>query len=507
MQLLATLAFFNGVGHGLREAFYMFWESLWALVLGFTLSGIVQSFVSRDKMRERLGDHRGAAVARASAYGIVSSSCSYAASAMAKSLFSKGADFTAAMIFMIASTNLVVELGVVLVVLLGWQFAVGEFVGGPIMIVLIALFGGAVFTRPLLDAARKRLNLESVRGPGDPDGNLGGVGDWPGSETDESPRERSTRAALADAAQYAISDVTMLRKELAIGYLVAGFLAALVPVHFWNSLFIHGHGTLTTLENAAVGPIVAVISWVCSIGNVPLAAALWNGGISFGGVIAFIFADLISMPLILVYRRLYGWPLTLRIVALFYPVMVISGLATQGLFGAFYHVPVRTGSKVMTSHFAWNYTTFLDFAFIIVAGMVWWLANNRRKYGGGAAYAIDPVCGMQVETANAPAHISYKGTNHYFCSDRCKDRFQREPERFLGKGTQGPVSNAPAGADLGRESMSEAPPAIDPVCHMTVDPKSAADHRFYKGEDYWFCNTGCALTFDEDPERYLTASI
>lgn len=507
MQLLATFAFLNGIGHSLREAFYMFWESLWALVLGFSLSGIVQSFVSRDKMRQRLGNHRSAAVARASAYGVVSSSCSYAASAMAKSLFSKGADFTAAMIFMIASTNLVVELGVVLVVLLGWQFAVGEFVGGPIMIVLIALFGGLVFTQPLLDAARRRLNIGQEHAHDDRHLQIAELQSQSDVKAEYVPVERTNRAALVDAAQYAISDVTMLRKELAIGYLVAGFLAALVPVHFWNSLFLHGHGNWTTIENAAVGPIVAVISWVCSIGNVPLAAALWNGGISFGGVIAFIFADLISMPLILVYRRLYGWPLTLRIVALFYPVMAVSGLATEELFGVFYHVPVHTGAKAMTAHFAWNYTTFLDFAFILVAILVWWLAGNRHRYGGGAAYAIDPVCGMQVETANAPAHTSYEDTSYYFCSDRCKDRFARAPQRFLDSDSQRSSSSIAQDTDLGNQGKPPEPTTIDPVCHMSVDPDNAAAHRSYKGMDYWFCNTGCARSFDEDPKRYLPASI
>jgi len=505
MQLGATLSIFVGLGHGLREAFYMFWESLWALVLGFTLSGVVQSFVSRDKMRERLGNHRGTAIARASAYGVVSSSCSYAASAMAKSLFAKGADFTASMVFMIASTNLVVELGVVLVVLLGWQFAIGEFVGGSIMIVLIAFFGGVVFTRPLLDAARHRLGRAQAQLVELEQGCA--TEESPTREVEKTHRGRVSRASLADAAQYAVSDVTMLKKELAIGYLVAGFLAALVPVQFWNSLFLHGHGTLTTLENAAVGPIVAMMSWVCSIGNVPLAAALWNGGISFGGVIAFIFADLISMPLILVYRQLYGWPLTLRIVALFYPVMAVAGLATQALFGVFSFVPVRSSSKVMTAHVAWNYTTYLDFVFLILAGMVWWLARNRRKYGGGAAYAVDPVCGMQVETANAPAHLIYLDSPYYFCSDRCRDRFDRDPDRFLDDETVEHGTAEPRDGEATFSTEAHRQSVIDPVCHMTVDPLTAAAHRSYKGEDYSFCNVGCALAFDVDPERYLPATL
>src|SRR5207248_11243879 len=148
---------FGAIADSLRMGFFMFWETLWPLVFGFGLSGAVQAFVSRREMRRALGDHRPAAIARASGFGAASSSCSYAASAMAKSLFQKGADFVSAMVFMFASTNLVVELGVVLVILMGWQFAVAEFVGGPIMIVLLALTGGFVLRGALVGQARRRL--------------------------------------------------------------------------------------------------------------------------------------------------------------------------------------------------------------------------------------------------------------------------------------------------------------------------------------------------------------
>jgi uncharacterized protein len=476
--VLAALSLFVDVGRGLREGFFMFWETLWALVLGFTLSGAVQAFVSKDQMRAALGDHRPGAIARASGYGMVSSSCSYAASAMAKSLFAKGADFTSAMVFMFASTNLVVELGVVMLVLLGWQFAAAEFVGGPIMIVLLALGGGVVFTPAILARARQKVGARHDHGGADV------------SEERQAELERlglSTKlrsaAAWSDASRYAIADATMLRRELLIGYLVAGQLAVLVPTRLWNDLFIHGHGFWTSLENALVGPLIAVISWVCSIGNVPLAAALWSGGISFGGVIAFIFADLIAMPLILIYRKLYGAQLTLRMVGLFYGVMVVAGLAAEGLFAAAHLVPARRSFSVASAHFSWNYTTLLNVAFIGVGLGVWALARAATRLGGGVGYAIDPICGMQVRTADAPATSTLGGATTYFCSDHCREKFE-------AGGTE--VSRGPSGSS-----------AIDPVCGMSVDPASAPAHRLYEGTDYWFCNPGCAERFDADPSRYL----
>ena len=279
MHLLASVSPFVDIGRSLREGFFMFWETLWALVLGFTLSGVVQAFVSKEQMQAKLGNHRPASVSRAAGYGMVSSSCSYAASAMSKSLFAKGADFVSAMVFMIASTNLVVELGIVMLVLLGWQFMAAEFVGGPIMIILLALLGGFVFRTALVEAARRR--VQGAVTHGHDHGAMTGVSPARQEELERSSWSSKVRspAAWSDAASYAVADVTMLRRELVIGYTVAGFLAALVPTHVWNILFIHGHGLWTSLENALVGPLIAVLSWVCSIGNVPLAAALWSGEI------------------------------------------------------------------------------------------------------------------------------------------------------------------------------------------------------------------------------------
>ncbi len=417
---LTVVSALGDVGRGLEEAFFMFWETAWALVLGFGLSGAVQAFVSRQAMQAKLGDHRPASIARASGYGMVSSSCSYAATAMAKSLFAKGADFVAAMVFMFASTNLVVELGIVLVVLIGWQFAAAEFVGGAIMIVLLVLAGALVLTGGRVNAARSRLS--AARGDNHEKAEVLSHQPW-------SRRLRS-KAGWADAASYTMADLTMLRREMLVGYLIAGFLASLIPSGVWNAVFLHGHGAWTQVENVVVGPFIAIVSFVCSIGNVPLAAALWHGGISFGGVVSFIFADLIAMPLLLIYRKFYGGRLALRLLAVFWAVMAAAGLATEAIFSAVGIVPTTRPLRVVPEHFSLDYTTVLNIVFVVVFAVLYWAYRNREHLGGGSGYAIDPVCGMQVERANAPATHSFEGQQFFFCSDRCAERFAAEPASF-----------------------------------------------------------------------------
>jgi hypothetical protein len=424
VALVATTAAAK-VGDAAREAFFMFWDTLWALVLGFGLSGAVQAFVSKHEMERVLGDHRPAAVARASGLGMVSSSCSYAASAMAKSLFEKGADFTTSMIFMFASTNLVVELGVVLVVLLGWQFAAAELIGGPIMIVMLAAVGGAVFGPRVVARARAHLRRGAAAPERDDEGAT--------VPADASWRDKLTSAAgWSDAAGYAIADLTMLRVELVIGYAVAGILAVVVPVHVWSDVFVTGHGPWTTFENAAVGPLIACISFVCSVGNVALAAALWHGGISFGGVISFVFADLVALPLLLVYRKYYGTAMALRLLATFWVLMTIAGLAVESLFSAAGLVPNHRPVTIVASHFSWNATTFLNIVAVGAFAALVWLARNRSRLGGAVHYAIDPVCGMQVDVRNAPARSHDHGGEHFFCSDRCRERFARAGSAAAG---------------------------------------------------------------------------
>jgi uncharacterized membrane protein YraQ (UPF0718 family)/YHS domain-containing protein len=416
--ILASIPVLTDIARSLREAFFMFWETLWPLILGFGLSGAVQAFVSREAMQQKMGDHGPASVVRASFFGMVSSSCSYAASAMSKSLFVKGADFVASMVFMFASTNLVLELGIVLIVLMGWQFAAAEFAGGAIMIVLFAVLGGLWFRGRAIAQARQRLEDESAsahqRRP-DEDEIL---------QSQPWGTKLRSKGGWANAATYTMADLAMLRRELVVGYTVAGFLAVLVPTHVWNTVFLHGHGFWTSLENVIVGPFIAIISFVCSIGNVPLAAALWHGGISFGGVISFIFADLIAFPLLLIYRRYYGTRMTLRMLVLFWAVMSTAGLITERIFRVFGAIPTTRPDIVAPAHFQWNYTTYLNIAFLALFGLLHWTYRNRERLGGGSGYAIDPVCGMQVQTANAPASLVSYGQVIYFCSDRCRQRFE-----------------------------------------------------------------------------------
>jgi YHS domain-containing protein len=235
----------------------------------------------------------------------------------------------------------------------------------------------------------------------------------------------TSKAAWADAAAYTMADLKMLRKELVIGYTVAGFLAVMVPMHVWNDVFLSGHGFWTTLENVLLGPFIAFISFVCSIGNVPMAAALWHGGISFGGVISFIFADLIAFPLVLIYRKYYGTRLALRLTLTFWAVMSAAGLIVEGLFGAFGGIPTTRPHDIVSTNFQWNYTTFLNIVFLGVFAVLYWLYRNRERLGGGKGYAIDPVCGMQVRTADAPAMAVHEGERFYFCCDHCRERFER----------------------------------------------------------------------------------
>jgi uncharacterized membrane protein YraQ (UPF0718 family)/YHS domain-containing protein len=345
---------------------------------------------------------------------------------MAKSLFQKGGDFVTAMVFMFASTNLVVELGVVLLILMGWQFAAAEFIGGPIMIAIFAVVGGFIFHRRITDPARERLASGHMGGGHDHQAMVG-VTEERQNELEHTPWrvKLTSKSAWADAASYTMADIKMLRKELVIGYGVAGFIAVYVSHEVWNAVFFQGHGFWTTLENVIVGPFIAVVSFVCSIGNVPLAAALWHGGLGFGGVIAFIFADLITFPLLLIYRKYYGTKLTLQLFATFWVVMSAAGLITELLFDGIGWIPHAGHGEVVHSRFEWNYTTYLNFVFLIVFGLLYWLYRHRARLGGGQGYAIDPICGMQVQMANAPASTVRNGERVYFCSDHCRERFEK----------------------------------------------------------------------------------
>ena len=359
----------NGMVGGLLEAlsmaFGMTWEISWALILGFALSGLVQAVVTKSEMTRLLPDDSPRPIATACGLGAASSSCSYAAVALARSIFRKGANFTAAMAFEIASTNLVVELGIILALLLGWQFAAAEFVGGPIMIVILAVLFRIFVRSRLIEQAR----TQAERG-------IAGSMEGHAAMDMSVPTEGSfVRRLLSPQGFTAVSHVYVMEwaailRDIVIGLLLAGAIAAWVPESFWQSLFLTDHPTLAAIWGPIVGPLVSILAFVCSIGNVPLAAVLWNGGISFGGVIAFIFADLLVLPILNIYRKYYGAKMMLVLFATFYAAMVSAGYLVEILFSAANLIPEHRNAMVMEQGITWNYTTWLNIVFLMVTAVL-----------------------------------------------------------------------------------------------------------------------------------------
>jgi uncharacterized membrane protein YraQ (UPF0718 family) len=361
----------------LSFAFGMFWEILWALILGFALSGAVQAVVSKGEMRRLLPDDSPRSLGIACGLGAASSSCSYAAVALARSLFRKGADFTAAMAFEFASTNLVIELGIIMALLLGWQFTLGEFVGGPLMIVLMALLFRVFLNGRLVDEAREQAERGVL-------GRMEGHAEMDMSVHERAPlwRRLTSPRGFTATANYFVMDWAAIWVDIVGGLLIAGALAAWVPESWWQSLFLENHDTLAKFWGPLIGPVVAIISFVCSIGNVPLAAVLWNGGISFGGVLAFIFADLIVLPILDIYRKYYGWRMAGFLLATFYAAMVGASLIVEFLFDRLDLIPSERKAKVTEASVTLNYTTVLNVVFLAFAALLLWRYFAR---GGGLA--------------------------------------------------------------------------------------------------------------------------
>jgi uncharacterized membrane protein YraQ (UPF0718 family) len=340
----------------------MTWEILWALIVGFALSAVVQAVVRRSTIVALLGDDRPRTLAVAAGLGAASSSCSYAAVALARSLFRKGANFTAAMAFEIGSTNLVVELGIILALLMGWQFTAAEFVGGPLMIVVLAVLFRLFVRSRLIDAARRQA-----------DEGLAGAMEGHAAMDMSVQREGSfwrrllSRDGFTSVSHVFVMEWSAILRDLILGLLIAGAIAAWVPESFWQRFFFVDHPVLSTLWGPIVGPVVAIVSFVCSIGNVPLAAVLWNGGISFGGVVAFIFADLLILPILNIYRKYYGTAMMLTLLGTFYAAMVAAGYLVELIFGAANLIPSQHNATVMHAGISWNYTTWLNIAFLALA--------------------------------------------------------------------------------------------------------------------------------------------
>ncbi len=374
----------HALGHSLEVAGGMAWQIAWSLILGFTLSAIVQALVRKATITRLLGDRRPKTLAVASGLGIASSSCSYAAVALARSLFRKGADFVAAMTVEIASTNLVIELGIIFALLLGWQFTLAEFVGGPIMIVLVAVGFRLVLRQRLLGEARHQADRGLA-------GQMEGHASMDMSITEGGSLWRRLRSAYGrtSVSHIFVMEWAAVLRDVVGGLLLAGALGAWVPDSFWRHLFFAGHPLVAKIWGPLIGPVISVFAFVCSIGNVPLAAVLWNGGISFGGVVAFIFADLIIIPILRIYRKYYGTKMTLVILGVFYATMALAGYAVELLFGAAGLVPTTRNATVLHPSITWDYTTILNLVFFVLAGALVWRffrIGGRQMLGmmGGA---------------------------------------------------------------------------------------------------------------------------
>jgi uncharacterized membrane protein YraQ (UPF0718 family) len=355
----------HAIGQALALAGSMAWEILWALILGFVLSAVVQAVVRKSTIVALMGDDRPRTLVIAAGLGAASSSCSYAAVALARSLIRKGANFTAAMAFEIGSTNLVVELGVILALLMGWQFTAAEFVGGPIMIVVLAVLFRLFVRSRVIDAAR----AQAERGiAGSMEGHAAMDMSVPGERS--FWRRIASRDGFTSVSHVFVMEWAAILRDLVVGLVIAGAIAAWVPNSFWQNFFLTNHPTLSTLWGPIIGPIVSIVSFVCSIGNVPLAAVLWNGGISFGGVIAFIFADLLILPILNIYRKYYGLKMMFVLLGTFYVSMVCAGYVVELLFGAAGLIPAERKAMVMQAGISWNYTTWLNVAFLVLAAVL-----------------------------------------------------------------------------------------------------------------------------------------
>jgi uncharacterized membrane protein YraQ (UPF0718 family) len=357
-------------------AFAMGWEILWPLILGFALSAVVQAVVSHRQMSRLLPDDRPGSIATALALGAASSSCSYAAVAIARSLFRKGADFTAAMAFEMASTNLVAELAIIMLVFLGWQITLAELVGAPVMVVLLIVLFRLFLNRNLLEKAKEQAD-RGVAGRMEGHAEM----DMSVSEGGTLWQRITSEQGFTAISHYFVMDWASVWLDIVGGLLMAGALAAWVPAEFWQSFFLVDHPFVAKLWGPIVGPLVAVISFVCSVGNIPLAAVLWNGGISFGGVIAFIFADLIVLPVLNIYRKYYGLKMAGFLFVTFYAAMAGAALIVELIFGAFGLVPAQRNARVVEASVTWNYTTWLNIVFLVLAALLIW---RFLKTGGPA---------------------------------------------------------------------------------------------------------------------------
>jgi YHS domain-containing protein/uncharacterized membrane protein YraQ (UPF0718 family) len=501
----------NAILHALQISFFMFWEVLWPLAFGFLLSAMIQTVVSKRAVASTLGRPDLKGFLLACGFGAASSSCSYAAVAVARALFRRGASFVNAIIFEFASTNLVFELGLVLLILLGWQFVAAEFAGGLLMAVILWILFKVTLGQRMVDDARRQADRGVFGSTHEAHGEM----DMSITEGPFLARLFSPRAFTAISHSF-FMDLNALYVDLGLGFLIAGALAAWVPTSWWQAFFLTNHPTLNEFWSPLIGPVISMLSFVCSVGNVPLAVVLWNGGISFGGVISFIFADLIILPILNIYRKYYGGRMSLYLLGVSYAAMAVTGFLVGGAFQLLGLAPTNHHVAVFETQPTWNYTTFLDLAFLVLiallalrfvtTGGTEMLRAHARRPDAGAQLVRDPVCGMSVDPATATEQVEYEGATHYFCSYGCRSTFEKEPARYAAQVAQvehaGHRSQIPVVAAMPKGEKMERHSAIDPVCGMSVDTEHAEYRSFQKGETYYFCSAGCKATFDRDPGKY-----
>ncbi|USZ70156.1 permease (plasmid) [Halorussus salilacus] len=462
--MVATMI--DGIFEALRIGVGFLWTAAWAIIMGLTITSLVQVYVSKERMAQVLGDGDLSGLTKATAFGAASSGCSFGAVAIGKGLFKKGAHAVNFLAFMFASTNLIVELGLMILILLGWEFLVAELLGGLILIAVMAVIVHFTLPENLFDEVRETLN-DRDRGRGvteDPTCGMEGKDTYSlttdGGETlkfcsegcmETYLQETSSRGGWRDellswGGWYKVGNQyrkewSMIWKDVIAGFLISGFVIVFVPQWVWNTLFIQGDGLLVVAENAIMGVAIAVVSFVGSMGNVPFAVALWGGGISFAGVIAFVYADLITIPVLNVYRKYYGWRIMLYILGVFFVTMAFTGFLMELLFDALSIVPDLAGGETATeqTYFELNYTFYLNIVAFALSGFL--LYVYRRGLGAPGQYR-DPVCGMRADDSEPSA--TYDDETYYFCSQTCKETFEKNPDEFTN---QHPEAGASQGHD------------------------------------------------------------
>jgi uncharacterized membrane protein YraQ (UPF0718 family)/YHS domain-containing protein len=429
------LSVVNAILHALQISLFMLWEVFWPLAFGFLLSSMVQTVVSKKAVAGALGKPDLKGFALSLGLGAASSSCSYAAVALARALFRRGASFVNAIIFEFASTNLVFELGLVLLILLGWQFVAAEFAGGLLMAVILWILFKVTLSRRLVDGAKRQAERGVVGSTHEAHGEMDmSITDGPFLSRLFSPR------GFTAISHTFFMDLNAVYVDIGVGFLIAGALAAWVPNSLWQAFFLTNNPTLNEFWSPLIGPVISMLSFVCSVGNVPLAVVLWNGGISFGGVISFIFADLLILPILNIYRKYYGGRMSLYLLGVSYAAMALAGFLVGGAFQLLGWAPTNHNVTVFETQPTWNYTTFLDIAFLVLMLVLAWrfittggmemLRAHAHAPKGGVALVHDPVCGMSVDPATATEKVEYAGATYYFCSAGCRSTFEKDPARY-----------------------------------------------------------------------------